>query len=223
MMGIARGKVTANWEKSHPGMVQVVYRLGETGEMKSDWIPVMTPFGGKNYGAYLLPEVGSSVIIGFEQGSLNCPVVLGCLWDQEHPLPPDSANEKNSRLMWKSKSGYLFFVEEEEKEIRFSDPDGKNTMVWSTGKKSLTLTIEGAFQIKASEDIQIKGKNITLSSGQKTTIKGTQAEIAPTQKLTLKTQQMAAEATALELKAQASGKVQSGGILEVQGSLLKLN
>lgn len=282
MEGIAIGKVMADWDKDHPGKVQVEYLLGAGGEMKTGWIPVMTPYGGNSYGTYHLPAAGSFVVIGFEQGNANRPVVLGCIWNQDNPIPPDTANEKNSRLLWKSKSGYTFFVEEEEKKVSFSDPEGKNTFVWSTEEKSLTVDVEekivlkigtedfltlekgklsvtGALKIQtegvtakaehisvetdkgyaveAGQDVSVKGKNILLAPSQNTTVEGAKIQIKPTQGVDIKAQQIAVEGTTaafkgkqttvegttLELKAQASGKVQSGGILEVKGSLLKLN
>lgn len=268
MEGIAIGTVKVNWDKDHPGMIQAEFLLGSAGKMVTDWLPVMTPFGGASYGAYFLPEVGNSVVIGFEQGSGNRPVVLGCLWDQKNPLPEGAANEKNSKLLWKTKSGYTFFVEEEEKQISFSDPEGKNTAVWSTKDKCLTLdaeetvkirfggkdfltlqkgkisaaeelelTVEKTCSVKAQEDLTLEGKNIGLSPKQNTEVKGVKAEITPSQAVSIKAQQIEAEGTCaswkgkqttvegttLELKAQASGKLQSSGILEVKGSILKLN
>lgn len=282
MEGIAIGKVTADWDQEHPGKVQVEYLLGAGGEMKTDWIPVMTPYGGNSYGSYHLPSTGNCVVIGFEQGNANRPVVLGCIWDQENPIPGETANENNSRLLWKSKSGYTFSVEEEEEKVSYSDPEGKNTITWSSKEKSLTvdveerivlkigaedfltlekgkLTVTGALEIQAEgvtvaaesifakaekgceveagQDVSVKGKNIALSPQQNTTIEGTKTEIKPNQSVEIKAQQISAEGTTaafkgkqtsvegttLELKAQANGKLQSGGMLEVKGSMLKLN
>ena len=282
MEGIAVGKVTANWDEDHPGKVQVEYLLGAAGEMKTDWIPVMTPYGGNAYGTYHLPSAGNSVVIGFEQGNANRPVVLGCIWNQDNPIPGETANENNSKLLWKSRSGYTFFVEEEEKKISFSDPEGKNTLTWSTEEKSLTVDVEEkivlkigtedfltlekgkitvsgeleigtegvtakagsisvktnqGYEVEAGQDVSVKGTNIALSPSQNTTIEGIKAEIKPKQGVEVKAQQIAlegttaafkgkqttVEGTVLELKAQASGKLESGGILEVKGSILKLN
>lgn len=275
MEGIAIGTVQTNWDQDHPGKVQVNYLLGTTGEMKTDWIPVMTPFGGSAYGSYHLPSVGNSVVVGFEQGNANRPVVMGCLWNQANPLPAGAANENNSMLLWKTKAGYTFFVEEEEHKISFSDPEAKNTLIWSTTDKCLTvdveekvvlkigtevfltlekgkLTVTGvlevnaesmtvkteqAYGVEAGGDAQIKGTNITLEPSQNTTVKGIKTEIKPSQGVEIKATQVAVEGTTasfkgkqttvegttLEVKAQASGKVQSGGILELKGSILKLN
>lgn len=275
MQGIGIGKVVGNWDEKHPGKVQVEYLVGASGEMQTGWIPVMTPFGGDSYGAYHLPSSGNSVVIGFEQGNANRPVVLGCIWNQDNPLPGETANENNSKLLWKSKSGYMIFVEEQEKKVSFSDPEGKNTLIWSTEEKCLTVDVEEkmilkigsedfltlekgkitvsgglevqaesiavntdkAYDVKAGEDVAVKGKNITLSPNQCTTIEGTNTEIKPKQKVDIKAQQVAVEGTTaafqgkqttvggttLELKAQASGKLESSGILELKGTMLKLN
>lgn len=273
MEGIVIGTVTANWEKDHPGMIQVQYLLGPA-EM-TEWIPVMTPFGGDSYGSYHLPEVGNTVIIAFEAGNANRPVVLGSLWSGANPLPAETASQNNSKLLWQSKSGYSLTVEEEEKQISWSDPDGTNTLVWSTEEKTLTLDVaetvilkfggnefmklqkgsvtvtgplavtaesteiktEKTCAIKADTDMSVDAKNIVLTPQQKFSAAGKQAEIKPSQgillkaaklegectQLSLKGQQTSVEGTTLELKAKASGKLTASGILEVKGSMLKLN
>lgn len=274
MEGIVIGTVIANWDENHPGMIQAEFLLGPAGVVKTDWIPVMTPFGGASYGSYLLPEVGNTVVIGFEHGSGSHPVVLGCLWSHDNPMPEKTANKDNSRLVWRSKSGYALCVEEQEQAVTWTDPEGENTFSWSTKDKTLTLdvkeklilniggesfltvekgsiTVTGALKVTAEDvtvtgaemkteatgNLELKGNNIKLSPEQGTQIAGNKAEITSSQSVTIKTGQLKAEGTTvqckgtqtsvegttLELKAQASGKLTASGILEVKGTMVKLN
>ncbi|GEM_PF-951180 len=275
MEGIVIGTVSANWNEDFPGKIQVEYLLGDTGNTKTEWVPVMTGFGGDSYGSYQLPEVGNTVVIAFEAGNANRPVVLGSLWSQKNPLPGETANENNSKLLWKSKSGYQFLVEEKDRQISWSDPEGENTLIWSTEEKKLTLdvaetveikfggeefmklqkgsitvtgplvisaesiktTTEKTYEVEADGDLSCKGKNITLAPQQKLEVTGSQVEIKPGQSITMKAgtleaegtkavwkgKQTLIEGTTLELKAQASGKLNSSGMLELKGSIVKLN
>lgn len=269
------GKVTDNWNEEKPGMVQVTYGLGKEGESLTDWIPVMVSYAGPAYGKYLLPEVGASVVVEFEQDNKNRPVVLGCIRGSGDTLPEGAANEENSKKLWKSKQGYMFLVDEGEQLISCSDPNGENTLVWSSKDKTLTvnvkekiilsldgepfitlekkkITIAGDVTVEARTihgktqenmilepggDLNLKGKNLMLEPSQNTAVKGSKTEISSAQEISLKTQQLKLEGTGakisgkqlkiegtmVEVSAQASGKFEASGIMEVKGTMLKLN
>ena len=46
MYSVTTGKVVANWDKKHPGMVQVEIFLGEEGKNRTDWVRVAQPYAG---------------------------------------------------------------------------------------------------------------------------------------------------------------------------------
>lgn len=148
MNGFVTGKVVSDWDADHPGKVKVEYLLGMSGEMTTDWIPVMTPLAGASYGRYELPGVGDLVMILFEQGNANRPVIIGCQWSQSNPMPADVADQDNSKKLFKSKTGYTVLMDEKEKKVSFSDPESKNTAVWSTQEKSLTVNAEEKIIVK---------------------------------------------------------------------------
>src|SRR5215471_7817270 len=52
---------------------------------------VMMPMAGSKRGTYFLPEVGDEVIVAFESGDVNLPVILGGVWN-ENSEPPDQAH-----------------------------------------------------------------------------------------------------------------------------------
>lgn len=281
------GTVMNNWDEEYPGKIQVAYTLGEEGEVQTDWLPVMCSYAASGCGSFILPEVGATVVVGFVYGNPNCPLVLGCVWSRDNPMPEETANENNSRKRWKTKAGYEFLVDEEEELIRFSDPSGQNSVEWSFekdhghltvnvterldltvgGQPFLTLEKENAaftgtvtvraegmtvqtdkvFSVEAGEELALKagggmaleadkdlklkaagdvkstGKNIDLSPAQKLSASGTTVELKPKQEATVKANQIRLEAITLEMKSNASAKVESGGILQLKGSMMKLN
>ncbi len=85
--GLLNAVVKEIWDEKHKGMVRVEYLLGEKDHKTSDWVRVMSPYGGKEYGNYWLPEIDTEVVVGFVQGNLNMPILLGCLWNDtdQHP------------------------------------------------------------------------------------------------------------------------------------------
>jgi phage baseplate assembly protein gpV len=85
---------------------------------------VMMPMAGGGRGTYFLPEVGDEVIVAFESGDVNLPVILGAVWNEESP-PPDQARpspENNFRTIV-SRSGH---------EITFDDSPGTGKITIKT-------------------------------------------------------------------------------------------
>lgn len=89
--------------------------------------------------------------------------------------------------------------------------------------KNLGVSADGAATFKAAKGLEVTGKNVSLNPDDKTEIKGRNVEVKPGQGYALKTSQVKLEGMSLEIKASASGKVESGGILQVKGQMLKLN
>ncbi|MEZ4399293.1 MAG: phage baseplate assembly protein V [Kofleriaceae bacterium] len=60
---------------------------------------VATFMAGGGRGAYFMPEVGDEVVVGFELGDLNRPVILGALWSDVDtpPTTVDTSASNNIR------------------------------------------------------------------------------------------------------------------------------
>ena len=61
-------------EKKNRVKVRLLNRTDSLQE--TDYIRVMTPMAGKDYGAFFLPEVGDEVLVGFVDGDFTAPYVL---------------------------------------------------------------------------------------------------------------------------------------------------
>ena len=88
---------------------------------------------------------------------------------------------------------------------------------------AVTAASEDAVTMQAGKNLELKGKGVLLNPDDKTEIKGRNVEVKPGQGYALKTSQVKLEGMSLEIKASANGKVESGGILQVKGQMLKLN
>lgn len=56
---------------------------------------VATFMAGGGRGAYFMPEVGDEVVVGFEMGNLDRPVILGGLWS-DVDAPPSQADTSSA-------------------------------------------------------------------------------------------------------------------------------
>src|SRR5580658_1290034 len=48
---------------------------------------VMMPMAGGKRGTYFFPEPGDEVVVAFELGDTNLPVILGAVWNQNDAPP----------------------------------------------------------------------------------------------------------------------------------------
>lgn len=57
------------------------------GLLPSSWAMPCLPFGGKQMGAYMLPQIGSGVWVEFEQGDPDYPIWSGCWYGSVAEVP----------------------------------------------------------------------------------------------------------------------------------------
>lgn len=62
-------------------------RHGTKDDKASCWIRVSAPFAGDGYGGFFLPRVGHEVIVSFLEGDPDRPLVTGCVYNGDNPLP----------------------------------------------------------------------------------------------------------------------------------------
>lgn len=238
--GVVTGIVKENWEKEHPGMVKVQYFLGEEGKNVTGWVPVVSGYAGKGYGGYALPEVGDAVVIAFVRGDRNCPIVLGSFWTKVNNLPPQTAVEKNTVKRFLTKGGC---------QIEFDDTENKNKIEISTPKKMkisiedenevITISDEGgkngivldckggSLKVCADKKMELcVGGNpmVTLDGSAKSIqLKGTKVDINADQAINAKGSNTQISGSMVSIKGDSTTKVESSGMLQVKGSMVKIN
>lgn len=74
------------------GRVKVQFywdRDGQRNEKSSCWIRVTTPWGGKGYGAVSIPRIGNEVVVAFEEGDPDRPIIIGSVYNADQTPPFD--------------------------------------------------------------------------------------------------------------------------------------
>ena len=240
--GIVTGIVKENWDEKHKGQLKVEYNLGEEGKNLTGWVPVMTPYGGQEYGIYFLPEVGSEVVLGFLMGDRNCPVVLGNIWSDKMAPPKETPVKENTKKQILTKGGVqILATEEKDKEelliklleklsislnaekqvIQIGDKDLKNMIELDAKNGKITLKAEKAIELLAGSNASLKldgsGGSIELSGGK---ITGTAK-----QSLELKSQSTMKLESSLsaELSGSSTATVKSSGTTKISGTMVQIN
>jgi phage baseplate assembly protein gpV len=112
---------------------------------------MMMPNAGKQRGMYWMPEVGDEVVVAFEVGDPNMPIILGALYNGQSPAPSQAqpSNDNNVRTLV-SRSGH---------EITLDDsPSAGKVIVKTKGGRSLTLddTPPGKVSMETPSGISIE-------------------------------------------------------------------
>ncbi|HEA51719.1 type VI secretion system tip protein TssI/VgrG, partial [Marinobacter antarcticus] len=96
-------------------------RHGQVNDKTSCWLRVSSSWAGDRYGGVTIPRVGMEVLVSFLEGDPDQPLVTGCLYHREHPVPYDlPANKTQSVFKTLSTPGGEGF-----NELRIEDKKGQ--------------------------------------------------------------------------------------------------
>ena len=236
--GLLNAIVKEIWDKEHIGMIKVEYLMGEKDKKTSDWVRVMTNYGGNGFGNYWLPEIGTEVLVGFIHGNMNMPVVMGCLWNGTDQLPEGAASEKNETKTIITKAG---------NKITFSEAEGEEKITVTTPKE-LTILLDdeneavsvqdqnkensiqmdcknGALKLTAKKEISLTIGTKEVMNASSDTVKLTCGTIQLDAKQTLKLagQSTSVEGASVKVKADGELGLEASGMAQLKGSMVKIN
>ena len=184
------------------GRVKVQFhwdRVGKKDENSSCWIRTSVPWSGKNWGMIGVPRIGQEVVVQFEEGDPDRPLITGMVYngDTKTPYSLPAHQTQTGIKTNSSKNGWGFseLVFEDKKDAEFvrlrSARDFEQIV-----KKDAEIEVGGSLEISAAD-------KITLKCG------ASKLEMTPT-KVTIST-------TQLDLKANATAKLTANGQLKMEG------
>lgn len=215
------------------GRVKVKLLNRDTSEYETDFIRIMTPMTGKEWGMFFFPEVGDEVLVAFGNGEMERPYVLGALWNQENKPPVTIENKENRLRKIKTKNGHelIFYDKEGEDFIQINTPE-KLEIKLNDKEQCITIkekSNKNIIKIDAKNSIvTIEGENkIDIASGNSRIIldgKGNKVNISSGQSVEIKSGQIVIDAkSTLDLKAGGTVNVKSNGAANIKGAVVKLN
>lgn len=227
--GLVVATVTDVADPESSGRVKVKYAALST-EVTSGWARLATPGAGTGRGVAFLPEVNDEVLVGFEDGDVRRPVVLGGLWGARTTAPPelqDGEQVTSRRIV--SRLGHV---------IEFSDgKDAKSQHVLVAlaggghrlrlGKDAVDLEVPGNVPLRINvggSQISLDGKGAVSISGQTVAIDAQQTIELSAMDVRLKAKgTVAASGAMAELKGTSTTTVQSSGVTAVKGGMVQIN
>ena len=223
--GLHIGEVTQinNDPKNQNKIKVVIPVLNDQGD--GIWASLTHAYTGDESGAFVIPEVGSQVVVSFIAENLKHPVVLGCLYTSTKK-PYTSTEEENNLKAFVTRSKMKIEFNEEEKEISISTPEGNN-IVLNENKQEILIEDQNDNQIKTSSSgIELKSKkDIKITSGGSLQLSAQgKVDISSTADLSVKGLNINQEAdVGFSAKATANLELNSSGVAVLKGSIIQIN
>ncbi len=131
-------------------------------DAESAWARVVGIGAGPEAGWYVMPAVADEVLVAFEQGDFDRPMVLGSLWNGQHAVPPQRATGGDQPLVrvWRSRSGHtLATFDNADNKVEIKSAGG-HTVTLDDANKKLVLTSSGGLTVTLDDN----GRKIILDS-----------------------------------------------------------
>ncbi len=162
--GVAYGRVTRNDDPEGRARVQVTMP-GFSEFYESAWADTIAPMAADDAGISFLPDVGDQVVLGFEDGDMERPVVLGSVWHGTSRPPTNNLDGRNTKRAIRTKAGH---------EITFDDSDGNETLsIVDSGGSKVTMSKSGLqlstgqdLSLHADGDLKLSAKNVQIDASE---------------------------------------------------------
>ncbi len=167
--------VTDNKDPSKLGRVKVKIPI-LSGNDTTFWAPIIMQGASKNRGWFFIPEVDDEVLVLFEHGDMQRPIVVSALWNGKDKSP-DKNGGGNPRRMIKSRQGSKITFDDEKNQVVIEDGTGKGKITLDADNNKIIIeaaTGDVCFQ-SPQGDMKIVAKQIELKAQQNLEIHAGQA------------------------------------------------
>jgi uncharacterized protein involved in type VI secretion and phage assembly len=159
------------------GRVRVRYHwpVAKPTSAETDWVRVLTPYAGDGKGQLFTPEVGSQVLMHYQQQRPEQPLVLGNLFHAQNKQSAKYTNPENNLKGMQTAGGNKFVMSDTQgqQKILISNSNNKGTAIaiGFNGDGSVSITSNGPISLTAGGNITLDSKqDIVLTAGNNVTI-----------------------------------------------------
>jgi type VI secretion system secreted protein VgrG len=216
------------------GRVKVHFHWDREGKRSSDasscWVRVSQSHAGGGFGSSFWPRVGEEVVVSFEEGNPDRPIITGRLYNAKNK-PPHELPTHATRSTFQSRShtqGDAKF-----NEIRFEDKDGNEHLFIRAQKdrhdyvqENAYLLIDGEQHTVVAKDLkhEVKGKlSSTVTKDHHTKVSADYALQASTVSIKADTTLVLEAGSKLSLKVGGNYVDISPGTLAINGTMVNIN
>jgi uncharacterized protein involved in type VI secretion and phage assembly len=189
------------------------------------WARCASFYGSSGFGAFIIPEIGDEVVLGFFNNDPSCPVILGSLYSSKR-VPPYELTAANNIKALVTRSKLKMEFDDEKKVITLITP-ANNKVVISDDAQSILLQDQNGNKVELSPSgiLLDSPKDITIKALGKVAISAVQnVEVAA---------QMDVQVSGLNInhtanigfaaKGAATAELSAAGQTTVKGALVMIN
>jgi len=158
------GIVTDNKDPSKLGRVKI--KIPVLSEQDTTfWCPIIMIGAGKNRGWFFIPEKDDEVLVMFEHGDVNRPLIVGALWNGKDK-PPEKNAGGNPRRVIKSREGNKITFDDEKEQLILEDGAQKGRITFDAKANKITIeALDGDVCFQApKDDLTIVARSIELTA-----------------------------------------------------------
>ncbi len=145
-------------------------RQGQKDANSSCWARVATLWAGKQWGIIHIPRVGQEVIVAFEEGDPDRPIVVGSVYNAEN-MPPYTLPDNKTQSGYLSRST-LQGTDQNFNQLRFEDKKDSEE-IYFHAEKDFNRVVENNDTLKVGFDKKDKGdQTIQIFNNQNNTVGG---------------------------------------------------
>jgi Rhs element Vgr protein len=171
-LGLVTAIVVDNNDPQKLNRLKIRYHWQDEGE--TAWTRMMTPYTGKDRGIMFLPEIGDEVVVAFENGDPERPIVIGSVWNGKDTAPRDPYrsqddidNNEVKRIITKTGNTIEIIDTEGKEVIEIYTPKKDCWVQLNNDKKAISLHSEKDILIEAPNgEVRISCKNLVTDVSQ---------------------------------------------------------
>ncbi|HWN70176.1 MAG TPA: phage baseplate assembly protein V [Haliangium sp.] len=171
LRGVYLGIVTANTDNGGDSKYQVKLKFpwlpSSSGQEETHFARIAIPMSGAARGSYFLPEVDDQVLVVFEHGFIEKPIVIGALWSAKQKPPEKNADGQNNFRVIKSRAGHRMIFDDTQgaERVILVDKSKKNKILLDSANKTVTIeTADGDIEITAKAAVRMHGKDVNVTT-----------------------------------------------------------
>src|SRR5215510_15784850 len=138
------------------------------------WARIAVPMGGADRGTYVLPEIDDQLLVVFEHGDINRPIVVGSLWSKkQEPVEVNQSGKNNTKLI-KSRAGHRIIFDDKggAEKITIVDKTKKNKIVLDSVNKVVKIESDGDIEVTAKTNVILHSNALKIGTKEGVTGKG---------------------------------------------------
>lgn len=213
--------VQENYDPEGMGRLRVEFPWADG--VLTPWVRMTTFSGGADKGFTYLPEIGEEVLVNFEGGNPERPIVVGSFFNGQAKSGISDPDNNIKKLQ--TRAGHAITLDDTEgtEMITIEDPNG-NTILINTSEDTISITsnsvlnlIAPVININGEDEVNISSASITIDGSDAVVVNSAQSvAVNSDQTLTM------AGAQTAELTA-ANVTVSADMVTSIEGTMVNIN